>query len=89
MTRVGTGQSSAPLYRIHKNGKYHGGGGRGETVANGIPNNVGKSQGVTRGYLCPCLRLGETDPAGFQRGSGGSQRCASQDGHSRGSGWRH
>lgn len=27
MTRVGTGQSSPPLYRIHKNGKYHGGGG--------------------------------------------------------------
>lgn len=81
MTRVGTGQSSPLLYRIHKNGKYHGGG-RGETVANGIPNTAGKSWGVTRGYLCPYLRLGETDPAGLQRGSGGSQRCASQHGHS-------
>lgn len=36
VTRVGTGQSSPPLYRIHKNENAMVGGG--ETVANGIPN---------------------------------------------------
>lgn len=54
--------------------------GAGETVANGIPTTAGKSWGVTRGYLCPHLRLGETAPRG-QRGSGGF-KGAPPSGHS-------
>lgn len=89
MTRVGTGQSSPPLYRIHKNGKYHGGGG-GETVANGIPNTAGKSWGVTRGYLCLYLRLGETDPWGFRGGQAGLKGAppSTVTRSDQGSGWR-
>lgn len=82
MTRVGTGQSSTPLYRIHKNGKYRGEGGGGGDCCQRDPERCRTELGCHQTVLCPCLRLGETGPTGLQRGSGGSQRCAPQDGHS-------